>query len=96
MIKKISKALSSRIVTYAQQRKKMSSTIVKYSIAFISLYTVAVLYINVKYGIEPSTVLTTSVYGFFGLELVMLLVKRLKEDVLEDNSNENCSEEDQI
>lgn len=95
MIKKISKALSSRIVTYTQQRKKMSSTIVKYSIIFISLYTVAVLYINVKYGIEPSTVLTTSVYGFFGLELVMLLVKRLKEDTLEDN-NEDCSEEDQV
>ena len=95
MIKKISKALSSRIVTYAQQRKKMSRTIVKYSITFISLYTIAVLYINVKYGIEPSTVLTTSVYGFFGLELVMLLVKRLKEDILEDN-NEDYSEEDQV
>lgn len=80
MIKEVSKALSSRIVAYSKKSKKMSRTIVKYSIAFISLYTIAVMYINVKYGIEPSTELTRSVYGFFGLELVMLLVKRIKTD----------------
>lgn len=84
MIKQIIKALSSRIVAYSKEKKKMSRTIVKYSIVFISVYTAAVLYINVKYNIEPSTVLTTSVYGFFGLELVMLLVKRLKEEGFEE------------
>lgn len=71
---------------------KMSRRIVRYSISFISLYTIAAMIINIKYGIEPSNVLTTSVYGFFGLELVMLMVKRLR---VGENGETVCIEEEE-
>lgn len=55
----------------------MSKRIIWFSIFFIVCYTIGVMFLQVRFGVQPNDTLTTSVFAFFGGELIMLMIKRM-------------------
>lgn len=64
-----------------------SKLIVTGCLLFIVLFTIAVLYCFYVHQIEP-TIITPLVYSFFGGELVMLFLKKRKDQNNQDKENE--------
>lgn len=63
-----------------------SKLIVTGCLLFIVLFTIAVLYCFYVHQIEP-TIITPLVYSFFGGELVMLFLKKRKDQNNQDKEN---------
>ena len=64
-----------------------SKLIVAGCLLFIVLFTIAVLYCFYVHQVEP-TIITPLVYSFFGGELVMLFLKKRKDQNNQDKENE--------
>lgn len=63
---------------------KFSKRILFYSLAFITIYTIAVMIIDVYYKIEPNANLTDNVYRFWGLEIALLMIKAIIDGFKEE------------
>ena len=73
-----------------KKKKRVSNIMLAVSVIVILIYTVAAFVLQYHIGVEISPTLTTSVYAFFGGELLMIAGIRVSKVITGYDSNNNA------
>ena len=73
-----------------KKKRKVSNTMLTISVIIILIYTVAAFILQYRIGVEISPTLTTSVYAFFGGELLFVTGIKISKVVTGYDSNNDA------
>lgn len=73
-----------------KKKKKVSNIMLAVSVIVILIYTIAAFVLQYHIGVEISPTLTTSVYAFFGGELLMIAGIRVSKIITGYDSNDDA------